>query len=108
MMRRPIIVSIIKTKPSMTKEKEAEFNRYYNEVHLIDVLKAKGMVAGHRFRLREPGGYVTIYEVENESIIDKVLSSKELAYAGNEFERLWKDYADWQISVYTHLHSEPQ
>jgi hypothetical protein len=92
----------------MSKQKEAEFNRWYDEIHLLDALKAKGLLAGHRFRSREPGGYMTIYEFEDEWVIDQVLSSEELACGGNEFDRLWKDYVDCRISVYTHIHSEPR
>ncbi len=51
--------------------KEEEFNRWYTEQHLDDVLKVPGFVAAQRFRLAQedaaaPARYLAIYEVETD------------------------------------------
>ena len=48
--------------------KEDEYNKWYNEQHLSDVLKVPGFVAAQRFKATQDGGlpgrYVAIYEME--------------------------------------------
>jgi hypothetical protein len=53
---------------------EEEFNRWYDQQHLGDVLKVDGLLAAQRFRLEpEPGAapgaptrYLAIYEMETD------------------------------------------
>ena len=53
---------------------EAEYNRWYTEEHLDDVLKAEGFTAAQRFRITPhkdtPPGmlppYMAIYEIEGD------------------------------------------
>lgn len=52
-----------------------EFNRWYNEVHLGDVLKVPGYVAAQRFEVSSaqmmpdpPYRYVALYEVETDDL----------------------------------------
>jgi hypothetical protein len=53
-----------------------EFNDWYTNVHLSDVLKVEGFVAAQRFRLSEtqlaggepPYRYAAIYEVETDDL----------------------------------------
>jgi hypothetical protein len=56
---------------------EAEFNRWYTEVHVPDILRLGGAKAGRRYRssgvellpgLPEPGRYVAVYDVEADSV----------------------------------------
>jgi hypothetical protein len=53
--------------------RDDEFERWYDEVHLPDMLKVPGFVAAQRFRIdknligKTPYAYCTIYEVEAES-----------------------------------------
>src|SRR3972149_10841046 len=52
--------------------KDAEFNRWYDNQHIPDVLRVPGMKSAHRFRLQDgPGAegtprYLTLYEVDEE------------------------------------------
>jgi hypothetical protein len=51
--------------------REQEFNRWYDEQHLADVLKVPGFVAAQRFRLAQddaaaPARYLAIYEIETD------------------------------------------
>lgn len=59
-------------------EREDEFNRWYNQVHLADVLKVDGYVAATRYELqdielfegleRPTRKYMAIYEMETDDI----------------------------------------
>ena len=70
---------IVFTEP--TDGQEAEYNEWYNTVHLSDVLAVPGMVAAQRFKLAAqvvgdmPTRYVSIYEIDAEDpqvVIDDI------------------------------------
>jgi hypothetical protein len=51
--------------------REEEYNAWYNEQHLKDVLKVPGFVAARRFKLAQdesklPGRYLALYEIETD------------------------------------------
>jgi hypothetical protein len=51
--------------------KEQEFNTWYDQQHLADVLRIPGFVAARRFELAEPqsdlpGRYLALYELETD------------------------------------------
>lgn len=52
---------------------EDEYNRWYNEVHLADVVRVPGFVSAQRFKLHTPVSgqfphrYLSIYEIDCES-----------------------------------------
>ena len=54
--------------------KDEEFNRWYDDVHLADVLKVDGFVAAQRFGLEgmdggdSPHRYLALYEIETDDI----------------------------------------
>lgn len=58
--------------------KESEYNAWYDQVHLRDVVACEGFVAAQRFRLGDaqlasnasevPGRYLAIYEIEADSL----------------------------------------
>jgi hypothetical protein len=56
---------------------DEEFNRWYTEVHVPDVIKLGGATVGRRYQaagvpllpgIPEPGGYAAVYEVEAETV----------------------------------------
>lgn len=56
-----------------TPGNEAEYNRWYNEQHLPDVLAVPGFVAAQRFRRDDPDSqlkysYMAIYEIESDDV----------------------------------------
>ena len=54
------------------KTREAEFNNWYSNMHLDDMLKCHIVVAARRYRRTDPGEdegeYLAIYEIETEDI----------------------------------------
>jgi hypothetical protein len=60
-----------------TEGREDDYNRWYDETHLPDVLKVEGFVSAKRFRAQPSidGGlpefpYLALYEIEAESLSD--------------------------------------
>lgn len=66
--------SVLLVFTNATDGDDAEFNRWYDEVHLKEVLEAPGFVAAERFDLGEaqmveaerPHRYLAIYEIEGD------------------------------------------
>ena len=60
-------ILFVETTPS-APEREADFNDWYNDTHLVDVLKLSGFTSARRFRKLGDGGhpYAAIYEVEGD------------------------------------------
>jgi hypothetical protein len=53
--------------------REDEFNRWYDDSHLPEVLQVPGFVAGRRYALTRPGSadgsrFLAIYEIETEDL----------------------------------------
>ena len=52
--------------------REEDFNHWYNEIHLKDILKLPGFVSAQRFQLSpaqamaHPYKYLAVYEIETE------------------------------------------
>jgi hypothetical protein len=66
---------VVLTNP--TPRQEAEYNRWYNEQHIPDVLQARGFVCAQRFRLADtqmggdnnkPYKYLALYEIETDDL----------------------------------------
>jgi hypothetical protein len=66
---------VVLTNP--TPGKDAEFNRWYNEQHIPDVLNAAGFVCAQRFKLSDTQNnpkvdqthkYLALYEIETDDL----------------------------------------
>ena len=90
--------------------KEDEYNRWYNENHIPDVLNVPGFVSGHRLRLADEqfGGessrthkYLALYEIETDDI---AATLKELRARGGTAEIVPSDAIDMK-NVRTYIFS---
>jgi len=70
----PKYTFVVMTNP--TPGKEAEYNRWYNEQHIPDVLNVPGFVCAQRFRLADTQNdvnekaykYLALYEIETSDL----------------------------------------
>ena len=57
---------------------EKEFNDWYNEIHIPDVLEIQGFLCATRYENREPteeqGKFLTLWEIETDDI-DKTMAA---------------------------------
>jgi hypothetical protein len=62
-------IFLVETYP-ISKEREADYNRWYDDEHLPAVVAIEGFVAARRFAgLTDDGGpFVAVYEVEAENL----------------------------------------
>ncbi|MFC2042345.1 DUF4286 family protein [Chloroflexota bacterium] len=74
--------------------REDEWNDWYDNVHIPDVLETPGFVAGTRYKTEKPkegrGPYLCIYEIETDDIDDTMA----LRLATREKERNQGRYKD--------------
>lgn len=83
-MAKHVLVAL--TSPA--EGKEVEYNNWYNEVHIPEILSVPGIISARRFRIkvvRAPGSpkwkYLAVYEVETDSIGDTLKSLAEATSA---------------------------
>lgn len=54
--------------------REDEFNDWYNNTHIPDILETRGFVKATRYEILEPtsdkGKYVAVYEIETDDLDD--------------------------------------
>ncbi len=78
-------------------EHEAEFNKWYNEVHIPMLFKFDGMVGVTRYKLVDGSEgmarYLALYEFKNKAALDAYQKSPELAAARDEMGQTWKGRA---------------
>lgn len=72
--------------------REEEFNEWYNNTHLSDILATEGFVAAQRFRLADmdpaqdfPHRYLALYEVETDDLDKTNQAMMEAANDGGMF-----------------------
>jgi hypothetical protein len=85
--------------------KEDEFNEWYTNVHVPDVLQTPGAVSAQRYRNVRPGKgtralpkYLALYEIESEDP-EQVFSRMRADDAKREEQgRMWgAKYAEWKF-----------
>jgi hypothetical protein len=81
---------------------EEEFNRWYNDAHVGEVLDCPGWITGARYEATEGSPkYLAIYEVENE----EALWTPELR-AIKGFGPFWKNLEAYRSTVYRRTYHE--
>jgi antibiotic biosynthesis monooxygenase (ABM) superfamily enzyme len=75
--------------------KEAEYNQWYNEVHVPMMFAFKGMKKAARYHLLgdspDSSRYISIYEFDTEEDLKAFPRSAEFAAAIKDFDSKWKD-----------------
>jgi hypothetical protein len=94
---------------SCRSDQEEKFNKWYNERHIPDLLKFKGVRRVTRYKIltpnrRYPGypdvkypNYLAIYEFENQEVFEAYEASRELAETKKEVSKTWAEDAFEQV-----------
>jgi hypothetical protein len=89
---------VVQSSPA-SPEQDAEFNKWYDEEHLPEMLSVAGFTAARRYRLRDAGpvkapasvqGYLAVYEVEAEDL-DAALTAMRSRPRGSTSDALALD-----------------
>ncbi|CAI7975993.1 MULTISPECIES: DUF4286 family protein [Parafrankia] len=83
-------ILVVQTRP-VSAEREDEYNKWYSEEHVPDILKIPGFVGARRYRVRDtadvtadPGTleYITIYEIEADDLATPLQDLRASSNAG--------------------------
>jgi hypothetical protein len=81
-------VAIFVVRASITTDKEADFNKWYNEEHVPQVLQYNGAVSARRYKQilgDDKLEYMAVYEFASEEVFRRFMASDHL-------KTLIKDY----------------
>jgi hypothetical protein len=81
-MKRHVLLALVNAAPG----REEEFNRWYDQEHLADVLAIPGFVSARRYQAASAQltgapahGYLTLYEIETDDIAAAVAALRSAA-----------------------------
>ena len=83
-------IGLYVVRATITAEREAAFNKWYNEEHLPQVLRYNGAVSGRRYR-KDVGEdryqYMAVYEFASEEVLQRFLASEALKDLRAEYDK---------------------
>jgi hypothetical protein len=90
-------VALFVVRATITKDKEAAFNKWYNEEHVPQVLQFNGAVSGRRYK-RIMGDdkyeYMAMYEFASEEAFKKFQQSEHLKALRADYDKNFGTVSD--------------
>ena len=83
-------VGLFVVRATITKEKEAAFNTWYNQEHLPQVLRYNGAIGGRRYKKvmgDDKYEYMAVYEFASEAVFQAFLKSEALNELRREYDK---------------------
>lgn len=83
-------VAIFVVRATIAKDKEAAFNKWYNEEHVPQVLRYNGAVSGRRYKKLmgdDKYQYMAIYEFASEAVFEQFQKSDALKDLKAEYDK---------------------
>jgi hypothetical protein len=93
-------------KASITKEREAAFNRWYNEEHCPQVLQFGGVRSARRFKAlmgEDSYPYLAVYEFEDEPTFRRFLDSDHLRQLIGAYDASFGEVSERRRLAYTQI-----
>jgi antibiotic biosynthesis monooxygenase (ABM) superfamily enzyme len=81
-------------KATIAKDREAEFNRWYNEEHCPQVLQYAGAVSARRYRAifgEDTYQYMAVYEFQDEDTLRRFVDSPHMKELRREYDAHFAD-----------------
>jgi len=98
--------ALFTVKATIAREREKAFNEWYNNEHVPDVRKFKGVISARRYRAILPEDkfqYVAMYEFESEETLQQFLKSEHLAWLRKEYDAHFGDVSERQRAAYVQV-----
>lgn len=83
-------VGLFVVRATILKDKEAAFNKWYDEEHLPQVLRYNGAVSGRRYKKvvgDDKYEYMAVYEFASEAVFQAFLKSEALKDLKAEYDK---------------------
>jgi hypothetical protein len=99
-------VTIFVVRASITKEKEAAFNRWYNEEHAPQLLQFNGAVSARRYKQilgDDKLEYLAVYEFASEEVFRRFMASEHLKTLIKEYDASFGGVSERARSAYVQV-----
>jgi antibiotic biosynthesis monooxygenase (ABM) superfamily enzyme len=99
-------VVLFVVRASVTKEKEAAFNKWYNGEHVPQVLQYNGAISARRYKQilgEDKHQYMAVYEFANEEIFQRFMASDHLKTLIEEYDANFGDCSERARSAYVQV-----
>lgn len=99
-------VTIFVVRANITKEREAAFNRWYNEEHVPQVLQYNGAVSARRYKKivgNDKYEYMAVYEFASEDVLKRFQQSDHLKTLVKEFDANFGETAQRERFAYVQI-----
>jgi uncharacterized protein (TIGR02118 family) len=90
-------IALFIVKATITPDKEAEFNNWYNNVHIPDVLKYPGCVSARRYEAlsgEDKFQYMAVYEFKDQETLEGFLKSDHLKGLAKDYEAHFGSFSE--------------
>jgi hypothetical protein len=105
-MEKTMATALFMVRASIPEEREAEFNRWYNEDHCPQVLQYRGAVSARRYRAllgEDRYQYMAVYEFEDQPTLERFLESEHFAELKREFDAHFGGVSERARSAYVQV-----
>jgi antibiotic biosynthesis monooxygenase (ABM) superfamily enzyme len=99
-------VTIFVVRASIAKEREAAFNKWYNEEHVPQVLQFNGAVSARRYKQilgDDKLEYMAVYEFASEETFRRFMSSDHLKTLIKEYDANFGEVSERARSAYVQV-----
>ena len=99
-------VVIFVVRANVAKDKEAAFNKWYNEEHAPQVLQFNGAVSARRYRKilgEDKFQYMAVYEFANEAVFEGFQKSDYIKELIKEYNANYGEVSQRERSAYVQI-----
>jgi hypothetical protein len=99
-------VTLFVVRASVTKEKEAAFNKWYDEEHVPQVLQYNGAVSARRYKQilgEDKHQYMAVYEFASEEVFQRFMASEHLKTLIKDYDANFGDSSERARSAYVQV-----
>ena len=99
-------VTIFVVRATITKDQEAQFNKWYNEEHAPQVLQFNGAVSARRYKKilgEDKFQYMAVYEFASEATFKRFQESDHLKTLVNDYNASFGEASDRERSAYVQI-----
>jgi antibiotic biosynthesis monooxygenase (ABM) superfamily enzyme len=90
-------IGLFVVRATIAKDREAAFNKWYNEEHVPQVLQYNGAISGRRYRKvmgEDQYEYMAMYEFASDEVLRKFLQSDALKTLRAEYDKHFGDVSE--------------
>jgi antibiotic biosynthesis monooxygenase (ABM) superfamily enzyme len=98
--------ALFMVRPSIPPEREAEFNRWYNEEHCPQLLQYRGAVSARRYRAllgEDRYQYLAVYEFQDEATLQRFLESEHFAQLRRDYDASFGEVSERARAAYVQV-----